>query len=495
MAKIVYILDTSVPATDPRAPLILSEGNVVVIPFPLLEELDGLKSSSRDIAPYARQAIRVLDDLRSRGDLSKGVATPGGGVVIVDSKYATPSDLIIQPNTPDNIIICTAYKWLQHVRRRQSQQPKPSRPPQQRRQKGETRKRDIVDLILDRFPATDVRVVSRDFNLRVKAASCGITAEDYQHDKAVRSEDEIYSGMATIPIAAGNFKEFSRLLCQNGPAGTTLEDFDGLVAVPKLFPNQCCVFETDDNRNVLAVYKDDNAAPRFVHVPKPQQQSGRGISPRNTEQAFALALLRDPSITLVTLSGIAGGGKTLMALLAGIEAISETGPQNGLLVYRPNTEIGEKMGFLPGSLDEKFEPWKRPVIDALELLANGAELAPKDSGKSKKLFNVEAYLKQKISIEPINYIQGRSLHGKYVIVDETQNLRPGDVTAVITRIGKGAKIVLTGDIKQIANDYLDAASNGLTHVIQNMCGERLFGHITLRESERSELAELAARRL
>jgi PhoH-like ATPase len=494
--KIVYILDTSVPVTEPRAPLILSEGNVVVIPFPLLEELDDLKSSSRDVAPYARQAIRVLDSLRSRGDLSKGVATPGGGVVIVDSKYVTPSDLIIQPNTPDNVIICTAYKWLQHVRRRQSQQPRPSRPPQQRRQKGEARKRDIVDLILDRFPATDVRIVSRDFNLRVKAASCGITAEDYQHDKAVKSEDEIYSGIIQIPVATGNFKEFSRLLCASGPAGTTLEDFDGLVAVPKLFPNQCCIFETEGGRNALAIYKDDDTTSRFVHVPKSQQQNGRGILPRNNEQAFAFALLRDPSITLVTLLGIAGSGKTLMALLAGIKAISpeEGGQQTSIQVYRPNVEIGEKMGFLPGSLDEKFEPWKRPVIDALELLANGAELTSKDS-KSKKIFNVDSYLKQKINIEPINYIQGRSLHGKYIIVDETQNLRPSDVTAVITRIGKGAKIVLTGDIKQVANDYLDAASNGLTHVIQNMRGERIFGHITLQKSERSELAEIAAKRL
>lgn len=492
--NIVYVLDTSVHVLDPRAPLILSDGNVVVDPFPVLEELDGLKSSSRDAAPYARTAIHVLDDLRSRGDLSRGVSTPGGGVFIVDSQHAVPSDLAIQPNTPDNVIICTAYKWLQRIRQRKGQQPK-ARPQKPHNQKPQHRKRDAIDLILDRFPASDVRIVSRDFNLRVKAASCGITAEDYQHDKAVKSEDEIYSGLITIPIASRNFQEFAQLLCKSAPGGITPEEIDGLAAIPKLIPNQCCVFQTDEKQSILAIFKDNDDAPRLVHVPKPRQQNGRGIAPRNIGQAFALAMLRDPSITLVTLSGIAGSGKTLMALLAGIEAVTSDGsPQENLLIYRPNAEIGERMGFLPGSIDEKFEPWKIPVIDSLELLSRGTELVAPGT-KAQKQFKVKDLLGSKISIEPINYIQGRSLHGKYVIVDETQNLRPSDVTAIITRVGKGTKIVLTGDVKQIANDYLDTASNGLTHVIQNMRGERLFGHITLWESERSELAELAAKRL
>ena len=491
--NIVYVLDTSVHVLDPRAPLILSDGNIVVDPFPVLEELDGLKSSSRDAAPYARAAIHVLDDLRSRGDLSRGVPTPGGGVLIVDSQPITPSDPAIQPNTPDNTIICTAYKWLQRIRQRKGA---PSRPKQKpHHQKPQHRKRDAIDLILDRFPASDVRIVSRDFNLRVKAASCGITAEDYQHDKAVKSEDEIYSGTATIPIIGKNFQGFSQLLCRSGARGTTPEEIDGLVAIPKLLPNQCCIFQTEEKQSVLAIFKDDGIAPRFVHVQKPRQQNGRGIAPRNIGQAFALAMLRDPGITLVTLSGIAGSGKTLMALLAGVDAINaDDSPQDNLLIYRPNAEIGERMGFLPGSIDEKFEPWKIPVIDSLELLSRGTELVAPGT-KVQKQFKVKDLLDSKISIEPINYIQGRSLHGKYVIVDETQNLRPSDVTAVITRVGKGTKIVLTGDVKQIANDYLDTASNGLTHVIQNMRGERLFGHITLWESERSELAELAAKRL
>jgi len=473
-----FVLDTSVLIHDPRAALNFAD-NVVVIPFAVLEELNELKESKRDAAFYAQMANRVLDGLREKGDLSKGVATPGGGVVVSDSENYSPSGLAIKPTTADNAIICTGHKWQQRVGRQ--------------RQKGQ--KRGVIERIIERFPISEVRVVSKDFSLRVKSVSCGVPADDYQHDKRVKSADDIYSGLATIPTSAGNFKEFSRLLCGGGAEGTPQEEFDGLVAFPDLFPNQCCVFEVEPGKNVLAIYKNGGGrAPSFVHVPKPPQNA-RGIQPRNIGQSFALALLRDPSISLVTLSGIAGSGKTLMALLAGLESVT-AGTHSELLVYRPNSELGKALGYLPGTPDEKFAPWKRPIMDNLELLANGGELKPGDSKPKKPFFNIKGLLNEdKISIEPINYIQGRSLHYKVVIVDESQNFRANEIAVAITRAGKGTKVILTGDVKQIAENYLDAASNGLTHAIEGMKGESMFGHITLTGSERSELAELAAKRL
>jgi PhoH-like ATPase len=487
----IYVLDTSVLIHDYRSPLNFGD-NIVIIPFVVLEELDTHKESRRDTAMPARRAIRVLDELREKGNLIKGVATPGGGILIVDGKNYSPTDISIRPTTADNIIICTGYKWQQYIRQQQ--------PLHHQKAKRETKKRDnVVDWITQHFQIGEVKIVSKDINLRVKSEACGVATEDYKHDRTIKSENEVYSGIIHIPITPGNFKEFSGMLCDSGPAGTLQEDFDGLVAFPQLIPNQCCVFHTPDGKNVLAIYKRNGDA-RFVHVPKPSIGKGHvGVVARNIEQAFALALLRDPSISLITLAGIAGGGKTLMALLAGVEAVIQ-GPYSQLLIYRPNTELGEPMGYLPGTLDEKFEPWKQPIIDNLELISAGGETGPKDGKsdtKSKKWqLDIKGLLSQKkISIEPVNFIQGRSLHYRFVIVDETQNFRPGDIAKVVTRIGKGAKIVLTGDIQQVVNDYLDASTNGLTHVIEGMKGENLFGHVTFVDSERSELAEIAARRL
>ena len=247
-----FVLDTSVLIHDPQAALNFAD-NVVVIPFAVLEELNELKESRRDAALYAQAANRVLDGLREKGDLSKGVATPGGGVVVSDSEAYSPTDLIIKPTTVDNGIICTGRKWQQRAGR---QRPK-------------NQKRGVVERITQRFPIGEVRIISKDFSLRVKSVSCGVPADDYQHDKLVKSADDIYSGVATIPVSAASLKEFSRLLCESGVKGTPKEEFDGLVAFPKLFPNQCCIFEVEQGKNILAIYKDDGGrAPFFVHVPK-----------------------------------------------------------------------------------------------------------------------------------------------------------------------------------------------------------------------------------
>ena len=477
----VAVLDTSVPIQDPQAWENFGS-NIVVVPFRVLGELDGHRKAKGDTAFYARQASRLLDKLKGTGDLSKGVATPGGGVLIVDATSYSPGNQDIHPTTADDSIICTAIKWQRCIRR------------QAKRQRGQ-KDRDVIDQIYRRFPFEDVRIVSKDILLRVRASAVGVAAEDYQHDKLVRSESEIYSGTVTIPVAPTHFPSFAELLSQSGPAGITRDEINGLVAMPELFANQCCIFTNDTGKSVLAIHKTDGQTSRFVHVHKPKSgQTGRGVQPRNVGQSFALALLRDPSISFVALSGVAGTGKTLMALLAALEGV-ESKRYSRIVVYRPNIEMGKEMGFLPGTLEEKFAPWKRPIIDDLELLANGEELGPDETKAKKSLYNIKGMLNQIISIEPINYMQGRTIHNAFIIVDEAQNLAPKAAAMAITRAGKNTKIVFTGDIKQIASDYLDPTTNGLTHVAQGMRNQALVGIVTLTQSERSDLAALATKLL
>lgn len=207
----------------------------------------------------------------------------------------------------------------------------------------------------------------------------------------------------------------------------------------------------------------------------------------------------DTEIRILTFAGIAGSGKTLMALLAGLRQTVDLKRYEEILVYRSNSEIGEKLGFLKGSLKQKFGPWAVPIYDVLHLIALGGELELfETTGKKRPNYDLEQLFSQnKIAIDPINFIQGRSLHYKFVVVDETQNFKPGDIKKVITRVGKGTKIVLTGDIDpaQIQNPYLDSLTNGLSHVIERVKGQPMFGHLSLQKSERSDIAQIAAQLL
>ena len=475
MAK-AFVIDRTVLRSDPKAVLSFAD-NVVIIPGHVIDELE--------LQPEGGETLRIIGDLMGTGDISKGVATPDGGVVVIDNRLHVPNNTSIRPTTNDNALICVAMRWRDIIRRRQEQ-----RQHQKSHGAPNGQKTEAAENIVQRFSVNEIRVVSKRYGLRVKTSSYGIPTDDYQHNKMVQSASEISSGMIAIPVSQGHFKDFSHLLCVSGPAGTSREDFNGLISTPELYPNQCCIFEGEEGKNVLAIYKgDDERPPRFVHVPKPQP--GLGVQPRNIGQAFELALLRDPLIKLIAISGIAGSGKTLLSLLAGLEAI--TGGRNSqLLVYRPNIEIGREFGFLPGTLDEKMEPWKRPIFDAFKLLDRDESRLK----EKKTAFGIRGLLKSgNISIEPINFIQGRTLQDEFVIVDEAQNLTPSEMTMVATRVGEKATLVLTGDVKQVANEALDVGTNGLTHVIKGMRGEPMFGHITLKDSVRSRLAQSVVLRL
>ena len=482
MRRKIFVIDTSLLLHDPNS-LLGFRDNIIVIPFPVLEELDEHKRRGENgTATYARQAIRILDDLREKGALDRGVKTPDGGLVIVDSQPTNGLKGFLSTDTTDNFIIGVAHKWANH----------------QAAIKKSKLWRDSLAELESTCPLGEVSVITKDINLRVKAGACGLMAQDYRKDKAAESPDKLYTGIARLPIPEGASDEVFRALRGSEQGIIPREEIEALMPLPALFPNQACIFEenTGKGRTSFALYKEQSQ-PYFAYVPKPKaNENGHGgIEPRNFHQSFSLALLMDTGVRIVTLSGIAGGGKTLMALLAGLKQLDKVYDQ--ILIYRSNTEIGEPLGFLKGGLKQKFGPWARPIHDVLELLDNGGEREVFET-KSRRspLFGIEKLLNEgKIEIEPINYLRGRSFHNKFVVIDETQNFRPGDVKKVISRIGKGTKIVLTGDAEQIDSPYLDVLSNGLSHVTERLKGQPMFGHITIEKSERDEIVDIAARLL
>ncbi len=471
----VFIVDRSLLLHDPKS-ILSFQDNIVVVPASVLDELI---NGGNGAAAYAQQAIRILDSLcEKESDLYHGVKTASGGLILVDHHGYVPRRFSLPDDAPYSSIISIALKWT-------------LREEWTRKVKARGSEHDIVTVFSKNFHITAVSIVTKDVKLRVKAHGYDVSSEDYLKGRVVEPDSHLYSGIIHIPIDKGDFGDVSRLIC-NG--GGLREDLKKMVSIPRVIPNQCCVFSAGDEER-LSIYKESEGTPHFIHVPKPRpkpkekEEKRQDIEPRNREQALALALLMDPAVEIVTLAGVAGSGKTLMALLAGIRQVDKKLYER-IIVYRSNVEIGQPLGFLPGSLDEKFAPWKRPIHDLLRLFPRNSE--PEVSKKKRSSDPKDPLLGRNIEIEPINFIQGRTLYKTYVIVDETQNFRPADLKKMITRVGEGTKIVLTGDIDQVENSYLDAMSNGLTYVIEKMKGQPLFGHVTFPRSVRSKLAEIAA---
>src|SRR3989344_543714 len=454
--KKAYVIDTSVLMHDPAA-IERFEDNIVVVPIWVIEELDKLKTIPHK-GEMARRASRFLDAYSDLGNLQEGVSTKSGGMLIVDyagDDYAGLPQGFGQTN--DHRIILTAIKF-----------------------KAE-------------HPDAEVILVSKDFNMRLKANSLKLTAQDYRHDKVLNYTEVLYGFVATLTVAQPDQRVLAEL-CQGG-AVAQAHIFAMLSEPPELLANQCCCLVLPGGKSILARYCEQKQ--QFLLVSKPHQQENK-IIPINDEQCFAYALLTDPNITLVTLAGRAGTGKTLMGLLAGYNQLEDRYRQ--LVVYRPNIELGRPLGYLPGTLEEKFEPWMKPIFDNLILVMHGPPETPnvkglsRQKGKKAGLYvDIEGFIEHGLlEISPINFIQGRTLHSAFVIVDEAQNLTPAELKIVIKRMGEGSKIVLTGDPEQIADAFLDPTANGLVHVIERMKGKDAFGHITMKKTERSRLAELGA---
>lgn len=478
----VYILDTNVLVHDPDS-IFKFEDNDIVLPLVVIEELDRLKNDPMLVGQNARRVIRHLEKLREDGNLDEGVTLENGGTLTVEladeeMMKSIPHDF---SDSPDNRILAIALKYFDNSH---------SEPC---REDADGNCIDCDDCVFDaeRDVEHDVIIVTKDTNLRIKANAIGIPAQDYRNDKV--SFDELYTGTAEIyvpkKVIDNMYKEDECLY-----AGTE----------HAYMPNQCITLVDDEDfsgkHTVLTRYDSSlNILCRISDITKDNAPSG--LIPRNREQRFAMDLLLDPNIKLVTLVGKAGCGKTLMAIAAGLHMVLETGEFDRLLVTRPVISLGKQdIGFLPGTLEEKMQPWMQPIYDNLDVLLGKADNKKNHKGsfdKEEAVMTPADYLKKagKLEVGALSYIRGRSIPKQFIIVDEAQNLTPHEVKTIITRAGEGTKIILTGDPYQIDNPYLNISSNGLVYCAEKFKDHKIAGHITLVKGERSELAEIAAERL
>ncbi len=433
--KKTFVIDTNVLIHRPDAILSFKESEIV-IPLWVLEELDKLKTFPDERGRNARHAIRFIEERAKRGRLASGVRIEHGSLLRVvlsfDHKYASELSL---DRTDNKIILCALTlqeqgKWAKSGR--------------------------------------EVFFVSKDINARVKARALGIHAVDYEKQKA--SMLTLYPGFREAVISADAAASFKR--------DGSMPWHDPLVH------NQFVHLEISHSNDeyVIGRYDEDLEMLRYV---EDYSEGVVGIRPLNPQQQMAFNLLLDDSISLVTLVGKAGTGKTLLALAAGLKKIFGGKVYTRMLASRPIMPLGKDIGFLPGNKEEKLSHWMKPLYDNLELIVS--------QNTRPEFKSVDTILKSdKIELEAITYIRGRSLPKQYIIVDEAQNLTPHEIKTIVSRAGKDTKVVLTGDPYQIDTPYLDSDSNGLTFLVESFKGQHIFGHVTLAKSERSELAELAA---
>ena len=434
MSNKTFVLDTNVLLHDHTCIESFAD-NTVVLPMPVIEELDKFKKETNELGRNARGVIRRLDALRERGRLGEGVPMENGGIlkIIVGSRPVGDSGL--EEEIPDNKIIRVAY-WLH--------------------KQGER-----------------VFFVSKDINARIKADALGIEVMDFEKQKI--NFEELFSGYREVTVKPEVIDEFY---------ATHSVTLPGVELLPNEFVN--LISEGSEHMTALG-----RAGGNGTLVPmNPKIESVFHIKPRSREQRMALELLMDDSVHLVTLVGQAGTGKTLLALAAGLEKVLVQKRYDRILVTRPIMPFGKDIGYLPGNKEEKIANWMMPIFDNLTyLMLKTSNNEHKNTVREKidKLQRDEV-----IELEALTYIRGRSIPRQFVIVDEAQNLTPHEVKTIISRAGEGTKMILTGDPYQIDNPYLDASSNGLAYAVERMKTQPIHGHVTLTKSERSTLAAIAA---
>ena len=427
-----YVLDTNVLLHDPNSLLNFQE-NKVLIPIEVLEEIDRFKRESSELGQNARTVSRTLDTLRLKGRLSEGVPLSNGGQLRIVFKPENGQDRFTSKTVDSRII-------------------------------------DQALAVQRAAPETRTILVTKDINLRIKADALGLEAQDYQTDRI--SITDLYTGIFEMTVS---------------PDRLTALRANGELDLPpdsKYFANEYCTLTDEANSKRVVLAKVDPAARKLVPIID-VREGVWGIKPRNREQHFALDALLDDRVKLVTLMGKAGTGKTLLAMAAGLKRVVVDREYRRLIVARPTISLGKEIGFLPGTLEEKLNPWMQPIHDALELLSD------LNMGQEHRRSG-DLMRSGSIVVEALSYIRGRSIAHQFMIVDEAQNLTPLEVKTIITRVGHGTKIVFTGDPYQIDNPYVDSASNGFNYIVSKFREQPISAHIELQKGERSELAELAA---
>ena len=429
-----YVLDTNVLMYEPKS-LFAFEDNEVVIPLIVLDELDKHKNGTSQTAKHARMTIRSLDALRAKGNLHEGVLTDRGGKIRVELNNINQVPQDLDPNRADNRIVSVALGLKKKYK--------------------DSRK---------------IAVVTKDINLRVKCDALGVNAEDFISGTVIQNLDELYSGCTNITVEKEDIDKFYS---------------QGFLEVKNILrplnPHEYVLLTSDSSDKHTALAKFNGTMLSKIRV----TERTWGVSPRNKEQKFAFDALFDPDIKLVTITGKAGTGKTLCAATAAVAQTLDSNAYSNIVLTRPIQPVGRDLGYLPGDKYEKMAPWMAPLNDNLNLIFS-------DQGK----YFLDSFIEKGIiEIEPLAYIRGRSMPKSYIIVDEAQNLTKHEVKTLITRVGEGSKVVLTGDIEQIDTPYIDSVDNGLSHVVEVFKGDSIAAHITMYKGERSELATKAAEML
>jgi PhoH-like ATPase len=435
-----YILDTTVLLHDAGA-LFNFGRNHVIIPIPVIEDIDHFKKDLSEIGRSARQVSRNLDTLRQRASVSAGIPLDNGGTLTV--RMSTGTAL--------------------------------------RRLPEELRDRDRGNMLLaialevrESSGNTPTIFVTKDINLRIKADALGLVVEDYESD-AIAIE-ELYTGIREVVCTDGQLQQYRS-------AGKLTVD-------TALLPHEYVVLAGPGEKPAVAYGRFDARQNAVVRLLSEEREGSWRIAPRNREQLFAMDALLNDDIQLVTLVGMAGTGKTLLAVAASLYKTVDENVYSRILVSRPTLPMGKDIGFLPGTVEEKLTPWMYPIADNVELIMRQGNRSNRSIRGFRELVDMGILV-----IEPLTYIRGRSIHNQYLIIDEAQNLTPHEIKTIITRVGEGTKIVVTGDPYQIDNPYIDSSSNGLSYVVERLKEQDVSAHVLFKKGERSRLSELAAKLL
>jgi PhoH-like ATPase len=432
-----FILDTNVLLHDPYA-LFSFADNRVILPIEVIEEIDSFKRDMNELGRNSRAVAQLLDGFREKGNLGEGVPLNEGGMlrIVVGAVETDLRSLGLHVNNrSDNRILSLAIDLQQ-------------------------KDEDLTTII-----------VSKDVNLRLKADAIGIPAEDYEVDHS--SDGDVYTGWREVQVSA------DAVDCLRSGQPMKVDGIEGN-------PNEYLfLVDEADSEHTIAGRLDAEEEGKIVPL-KDISEGAVGVFPLNLEQTFALDALLNDDVKLVSLTGKAGTGKTLLAVAAGLRMVFKEDFYNRLLIFRPTTPVGKDLGYLPGDINEKMRPWMQPVYDALEFIRE------KDKRSRARALPPDLMECEEILVEPLSYIRGRSIPHQFIIIDEAQNLTPLEVKTVITRVGMGTKIVLTGDPHQIDNPYVDSLSNGLVNVVDRFRKSGLAAHVGLVKGERSRLAETAA---